>query len=77
MSAGMNMLRSIWQMFTIHVAVFAILLVAGILFSQYVLPDRYSAAEVLKPVALLFVLYLAVFSLVQWGATRHQKGRRK
>jgi hypothetical protein len=70
--------RSIGPTLTIHVAVFAILLVAGILLSQYVLPDRYSAAEVLQPLALLFVLYLAVFSLVQlWGATRHRKGRRK
>jgi hypothetical protein len=62
--------KSVWpnlmRTLTIHVAVFAILLVAGALISLYYLvPHGHSSAEIILPIILCFVLYLAVFSLVQ------------
>jgi amino acid permease len=50
----------------IHGAVFAILLVVGAGYAYYILPPNRSAAEVIQPLVGVFLLYLAIFTLIQF-----------
>jgi len=64
-----NLIRTL----QIHVAVFAILLVVGAGYAYYILPSNRSAGEVLRPLTAIFLLYLAIFTLIQFWRKKKTK----
>jgi apolipoprotein N-acyltransferase len=60
-SPWLNLARTL----SIHCSVFVIMLVAGAFYSIYLLPNGHLANEVFVALALIFLLYLATYTLIQ------------
>jgi hypothetical protein len=64
---------NLFRTLQIHVAVFAILLVVGAGYAYYILPSNRSSSEVFQPLVAVFLLYLAIFTLIQFWRKRKTK----